>query len=616
MKLNVNKKTRNLMIGGLLSIVMAILVSLLIANFKTLEVKAYAQDANSNSANDDCVVTIVSKHDGNTQTYNYDSFGDAWFESNTLNKFLDRNITFILNKDVELYNSQIENPNSDFFKNYQDEYNQKCFGCKGNGEQYQGKGNNDHFLLAMPGSGKLTVDLNGHKLAKSDSFGIYVITPTLQIDHRNVNLVSNNEIKSEEDYGKIDAVTIFNDNQDSNKKLSIKNIKFDAKIFGDTYAQINANSGVRCKTQYGLEIDSCLFTHYSCSSPVEVGSTIDKNHIDSYTNETIIKNTKFISNIAEEGWGTKTQGGAIHADGFVSYFNIDNCTFNSNSALENGGALMFWGAGDYYEDNIGDRTQIILKNCTFESNKAGKNGGAICNNNRFLCTVDNKFLNNSAANRGGAVYVGPRDGHTGKYEKDKGGLSFNTFSDYDELQWRIKIINNETIFEGNHACNGGAMDCYRNRRPLFAGRVIFKNNSALNRGGAINFNIREEESGGETEYGIDQIALEKNTYLYARNNYLPDREENIRLECNSGLHQYPYTRIYLLGQIDPNSEFGIWTHQRDHQVVEWRNNDKELTRLIRNWVGSHLRCDNDCGGKAWFEVIEANLWDYVKYWRD
>jgi hypothetical protein len=98
------------------------------------------------------------------------------------------------------------------------------------------------------------------------------------------------------------------------------------------------------------------------------------------------------------------------------------------------------------------------------------------------------------------------------------------------------------------------MDCYRNRRPLFAGRVIFKNNSALNRGGAINHDIREDESGGETSYGIDQIALEKNTYLYARNNYLPDREENIRLEDDRG---YPYSRIYLLGQIDLNSEFGI-----------------------------------------------------------
>jgi hypothetical protein len=152
----------------------------------------------------------------------------------------------------------------------------------------------------MPGA-TLNIDLNGHKLVKRDFFGLFDTTPTLQVDHRNVNLVSYKEIKSEEDYGKIDAVTIFNDNQDNNKKLSIKNIKFDAKIFGDTDHQINANSGVRCKTQYGLEIDSCLFTHYSCSSPVEVGSTIDKNHLDSYTNETIIKNTKFISNIAEEG---------------------------------------------------------------------------------------------------------------------------------------------------------------------------------------------------------------------------------------------------------------------------------------------------------------------------
>jgi hypothetical protein len=78
MKLNVkNKRMRNLIVVGLLSIVMAILVLLFVANFKTLDVKAYAQDTNSNNANDDCVVTIINEHDGNTQTYNYDSFGDA-----------------------------------------------------------------------------------------------------------------------------------------------------------------------------------------------------------------------------------------------------------------------------------------------------------------------------------------------------------------------------------------------------------------------------------------------------------------------------------------------------------------------------------------------------------
>jgi hypothetical protein len=77
MKLNVNKKTRNLMVGGLLSIVMAILVSLFVANFKAMDVRAYAQDANSSNANDDSVVTIQYKEIGNVKTYNYDSFGDA-----------------------------------------------------------------------------------------------------------------------------------------------------------------------------------------------------------------------------------------------------------------------------------------------------------------------------------------------------------------------------------------------------------------------------------------------------------------------------------------------------------------------------------------------------------
>jgi hypothetical protein len=44
--------------------------------------------------------------------------------------------------------------------------------------------------------------------------------------------------------------------------------------------------------------------------------------------------------MAVEGPRRKTHGGAIHADYFVKEFNIDNCVFNSNSALEDGGAIM------------------------------------------------------------------------------------------------------------------------------------------------------------------------------------------------------------------------------------------------------------------------------------
>ena len=599
MKLNVNKRTRNLIVGGLLTIVMAILVALFLANFKTLDVKAYAQDAKSNNADSDSVVTIQYKDNDDIKTYNYDSFGDAWWDANNLYEFLHRDITFTLNKDVELYNSQIENPNSGFFNRYIEEYNNKCFGCKGNGEQYQGKGDNDHFLLAMPGEAALTLDLNGHKLTKADSCGLYIVTPTLQIDHRNVNLVSNNEIKSEEDYGKIEAVSIFNDNQDISKALSIKNVKFDAKI-QNPYVEVC--SGVRCKTQYGLEIDNCIFTNYCFSSPIEVGSAVEVCTYFLYTNKTIFKNTKFISNVAEDGWRKKTHGGAIHADGFVANFNIDNCIFNSNSALEDGGAIMI--ILDPYcpdgFDRAGEYIQTNVINCTFESNQAGKNGGAIWNNNNSFCCANNKFLNNSAANRGGAIYAGSNKNS----RSVECCLSFDTFSNYRNLKWREKIRNNETYFEGNHACNGGAIECHNWTQPLFAGRIIIKNNTALNRGGAINYDNIESETG--ISKGKGHIYLEENTYLYARFNYLPNREEDIRLESEGDTR---YTGIWLRGQIDPNSEFGIWTHQRDHKVIEWY---KEDTSLSGDWVGSHVPCNNDCGGNAWFETKD----NYVKYWRD
>ena len=603
MKLNVNKKTRNLMVGGLLSIVMAVLVSLFVANFKAMEAKAYAQDANSDSANDDCVVTIVSNHYGYTQTYNYDSFGDAWFEANNKGEFLSGESTFTLNKDIEISNFQIENPDSNFFKNYKEEYNNKCFGCKENGEQYQGKGNNEHFLLPMPGE-TLTVDLNGHKLFKSDSIGSYKDTPTLQVDHRTVFLVSNNEIKSEEDYGQIDAVSIFNDNEDPDKVLSTRNIKFDAKLCPE---KIEVCSGVRCKTQYDLLIDNCLFTNYCYSSPVEVGSKINYC-LDHYLNIsywTRIRNTKFISNIAEEGPRRKTHGGAIHADYFVKAFNIDNCVFNSNSALEDGGAIMLYGADKYGKE----QTQTNVTNCTFENNQACKDGGAICNKNVYFVVADCKFINNKAWKNGGAIKI--LDPWDWSGDSTQCGLSFDTtdMSWYENhqidrdntMKWRdTNIKNNESIFTGNEAGeSGGAIDIPKDRLPLFAGRMIFKDNRAHSKGGAINL-----------ECGLNYktyISLQPNTYLYARYNWVGDHQEDIRLQ-DAGMSRIGTSCLMITCEIDKNSEFAIWTDTNRHEVVR-------LHRGIRwdnAWVGSHIPCNNDCGGHAWFENCE----DYIKYWDD
>ena len=606
MKLNVNKKTRNLMVGGLLSIVMAVLVSLFVANFKAIEAKAYAQDANSNSANDDYVVTIINEHDGNTQTFNYDSFGDAWYEVNNKSEFLNGKTTFTLSKDIEISNSQIENPDSNFFKNYKEEYNNKCFGCKGNGEQYQGKGNNDHFLLAMPGE-MLTLDLNGHKLYKAEGVANYIFTPTFQVDHRNVNLVSNNEIKSEEDNGQIDAVSIFNDNLDIIKTLTIKNVKFDAKIQD---SQVEVCSGVRCKTQYGLEIDNCLFTNYCQSSPIEVGSSVYKDLLATYTNKTIIKNSKFISNKAEEGWTKKTQGGAIHADGFVANFNIDYCIFNSNSSLGDGGAIMIGGADNYCDLHNNDAyiTQTNVTNCTFESNIAGKEGGAISNSNVYFVVADCKFINNKANSNGGAIKI--QRISLQNYEfSPVCGLSFDTtdMSDYEYrridcstgMKWRdTNIKNNETIFTGNESGDsGGAIDISMTRLPLFAGRMIFKDNKAQNRGGAINFDCDQ----GYKTY----ITFQNHTYLYARNNWLPYREENIRLE-DTGKSTIGSSYIMIPNYFDLNSEFGIWTHQRDHLVIS-----RSIGPRINDWWKKNLHCDN---GDGWFEYVSSEFG--VKFWKD
>ena len=174
------------------------------------------------------------------------------------------------------------------------------------------------------------------------------------------------------------------------------------------------------------------------------------------------------------------------------------------------------------------------------------------------------------------------------------------------MKWRdTNIKNNETIFTGNEAGgSGGAIDIPKDRLPLFAGRMIFRDNVAHINGGAINLGC-----------GITYktyISLQPNTYLYAKNNWnkgnpVYDFEEDIHLE-DAGFDQFGTSCLLITCEIDKNSEFGIWTNHQRHKVIRLRNG----IRWDNAWVGSHVGCNSDCGGHAWF----VNEGDYIKYWKD
>ena len=637
----------------------------------------------------DCVDVKV---DG--QTISYASFGEAWLDVNSDENYLKSDVEIILKKDIEFTNKTVEN--SDFFTSKKFSYNDKAFGYIPSGQKYSSTSGQNHFLVAMPGSGKLTVNLNGHKLEKVDD----LTTATLQVDRRNVDLISDtssankqtqqntqtstiidslkkntewlekkqkdintsrNDIQSQQDtqtsiidslkkknkeyeerqkamnasfvknnstdgqtdnqtdiqgdYGTINSVAIFNNNRSIEKTLNIKNVKFDGKS--------SLTYGVNCKTQYGLNIDNCYFTGYEYASPVNIGSAVDKDTLDKYTNKTTIQNTKFISNKAASG-SQKKLGGAICAGDFVANFNVVNCTFNSNSALEDAGAIMLRNADLYWspekDDKWGQFTQTNIVSCTFDGNQAGEAGGAIWSNNILVAMADCKFLNNKAKGGGGAIKLADHleDKRTSNWGPHC-GLSFDTTDNGDKYnysyantsglalhktgtKWRDKNIQNkETVFRGNQSTNsnGGALEVTSRVAPYFEGRFIFENNKAAGTGGAIHLHINSSQT--ET-----WISVAPDTYIYARKNYNNSGENNIRV-YDPSKWTMGCSYLYFTGQIDKNSEFGIWTDHADHKVIRCINNSMPHD----SWIATKLHNDNP-GQKGWFE----NKGDYIKYWYD
>lgn len=188
-------------------------------------------------------------------------------------------------------------------------------------------------------------------------------------------------------------------------------------------------------------------------------------------------------------------GGVFSVQGSVT---IRDAVLDGNSARR-GGAL--WVAGD-----------LTVERVRFESNVADDgSGGAVYLETEF--TVDASadirgatFLENSASNSGGAMYIDPmsarldvriadssfRENIAGTSDS-RGGGAINSFGN---------LTIEDCTFEGNAAHQGGAI-----RASDFKGGGIdiirassFSNNSATNRGGALDLS------------GIDGLLIESTTF--------------------------------------------------------------------------------------------------------
>ena len=164
------------------------------------------------------------------------------------------------------------------------------------------------------------------------------------------------------------------------------------------------------------------------------------------------KNT-FSNFVKAKNGGVFNIGDSRYADNNELHLNSD--TFNNNESSEKGGAIAYMG----YQNVIGDHNILEVADTSFNNNKSA-NGGAIYSQYAYdvkiKSTVDgnSSFSGNEASDNGGAIY-------------NRGSKTFN-----------VTGYNNETTGEIN--------------------KVIFKNNTAANSGGAIynmesNFNISNAE---------------------------------------------------------------------------------------------------------------------------
>jgi len=227
---------------------------------------------------------------------------------------------------------------------------------------------------------------------------------------------------------------------DENGRIKVSNSHF-SNCYG------NYGGGIRVETTG--EIINCTFEGCSAGYGAGVQSV--------YTNNLKIIGSTFINCNAQ-------YGGAIRISSDARQILIDNCTFKSNVASEDGGAISRyesssvdiinsnfegnsaqWGGAIYLKYTDG-----TLSNCTFKNNHASVNTGAVVGGVLTDCT----FIGNTAVDFGGAAAWG----------------SYNN----------CIFINNSANNYAGAINNGNSIE-----------NCIFINNSANDVGGAIRSNDRD-----------------------------------------------------------------------------------------------------------------------------
>lgn len=172
---------------------------------------------------------------------------------------------------------------------------------------------------------------------------------------------------------------------------------------------------------------------------------------------------------------------------------IENVLISGNEL--NSGSKTAYGAGIYMSASSGAPTLRLLKDSLIIDNKiitdagVASYGAGLSQGAGTITTIDKtKFINNTGANSGGAIYSNgtistiQNSYFSGNSANGGGALYFNTSSNVGKIK--------DSVFENNTALTseGGALYVNRNGNNAF-GNIsgsTFKNNSAKTYGGAVN----------------------------------------------------------------------------------------------------------------------------------
>ncbi|WP_296887139.1 Ig-like domain repeat protein [uncultured Methanobrevibacter sp.] len=275
-----------------------------------------------------------------------------------------------------------------------------------------------------------------------------------------------------------------------------ENTSFHYCVFEDNIADVNGGAINWHKEAHNGLVEACTFTNNTAKSN---GGAIHWSGI----NGTIIDST-FTDNKATGETGTALytgDGGAVIWIG--SNGKVKNSTFKDNTAAVRGGAVFLENNTELSCDNT------TFDNCTFISNHAGTNGGAVdwhegAENGNVLNCI---FEDNTANANGGAVYWRGHNGEitnsnfTNNIAKGLNKGRYGNVGDGGAVFWagmngtvtNSRFINNKATMNNNYRTGsgrGGAVylePCAHGCDNTSFHNCVFEDNVADTNGGAINW---------------------------------------------------------------------------------------------------------------------------------